>query len=132
MKIVNNYKKGNIMKILMPVNGENLESPINRSFGRTKQFLLIDSETLEFEIIENKQNMTAAQGAGIQSAQTVIKAGAEVVITTHCGPKAFRVLNEGGAKIFFSNADTVKENLEQFKANNLEQMNDANVEGHWV
>lgn len=129
---MNNNKKGNIMKILMPVNGESLESPINRSFGRTKQFLLIDSETMEFEIIENKQNMTAAQGAGIQSAQTVIKAGAEVVVTTHLGPKAFRVLNEGGVKIFFSDSDTVKENLEQFKSNSLKQMDGANVEGHWV
>jgi predicted Fe-Mo cluster-binding NifX family protein len=126
-------KKGNInMKVLMPIDGETLESPIYRSFGRTKQFILVDNESTEFEIIENKQNMTAAQGAGIQSAQTVIRAGADVVITVHCGPKAFKVLNEGGVKIYYSNAESVNENLAQFKSGSLKEMDGANVESHWV
>lgn len=120
------------MKLIIPINGENLDGQVNPSFGRTKQFMLVDSDSREFEIIPNEQNMTAAQGAGIQAAQTVIKSGAEAVITTHLGPKASRVLSEGGIKVFTAKAMPIMEALDLFSKNELEEMNGANVEGHWV
>ncbi len=120
------------MKLMIPINGENLDGQVNPSFGRTKQFMLVDSETKNFELIPNEQNMTAAQGAGIQAAQTVIKSGAEAVITTHLGPKASRVLGEGGVKVYTAKAIPITEALELLNRNELEEMNGANVEGHWV
>ena len=80
------------------MDGDNLDSTINHSFGRTKKFLVAESDTMEYELADNAQNLNAAQGAGIQSAQNVGETGAEAVITLHLGPKAFKVLSGAGGK----------------------------------
>ena len=87
--------------------------------------------TRSFEVIDNQQNLNAAQGAGIQSAETVIRSGAKALLSGHCGPKAFRVLAAAGVKVYTSDAATVAEALEQFKAGKLEEAGNADVEGHW-
>ena len=69
------------MKIVVPTNGDGLDSEMCKSFGRTKRFLVVDAESLKFDTVENTQNMQSAQGAGIQSAQSAVKAGGDIVIT---------------------------------------------------
>lgn len=120
------------MKIAIPTNGDNLESEISKSFGRAKRLLLVDLETLEFEIIDNVQNLQATQGAGIQSAQSAIKSGGDILITMHCGPKAYRVLSESGAKVYIGVAGNIRQNINEFKEGTLGIMTAGNVEGHWV
>lgn len=80
------------MKIVFTTLGENLDSPLDPSFGRTRNFLVYDLPSQAFEIVINTKNLAAAQGAGIQAAQTITKAGGNALITGHCGPKAFRAL----------------------------------------
>ena len=89
-------------------------------------------QTQAFEVISNQQNLDAAQGAGIQSAQTIVKAGAEALITGHCGPKAFRVLDAAGVKVFNTDALTVADALARYRAGQLSEAAAANVEGHWA
>jgi predicted Fe-Mo cluster-binding NifX family protein len=74
----------------------------------------------------------ASQGAGIQSAQNAVEAGADVIIVLNLGPKAFRVLNQSGIDIYIGSPSTVKENISLMKNGQLPKMTDANVEGHWV
>ena len=83
-------------------------------------------------IISNEQNLNAAQGAGIQAGQTIAKAGAQALITGHCGPKAFRVLEAARIKVFNTNAPTVAEALARYRAGELIEAKAANVEGHWA
>ena len=109
-----------------------LENPINGSFGRTKKFLIIDDKSNDIEIVDNNQNLQAAQGAGIQSAQNLVKAGAEVVITLNCGPKAFKVLSGSGVSVFIGIKASIQENLEAFFKDELKEMKEANMESHWV
>lgn len=120
------------MKIVVPTNGNALDSVICKSFGRAKHFLVVDLETSEFDVVENTQNYEASQGAGIQSAQSAIKAGADTIITVHCGPKAYKVLLESGVKIYEGAEETVIANVEEFKNGTLGIMKCANVESHWV
>jgi predicted Fe-Mo cluster-binding NifX family protein len=120
------------MKIAITALEASLASPVEPRFGRAKQFVLFDTVTEEFEIIDNLQNLNAAQGAGIQSAQNIINAGAEALISGHCGPKAFRVLAAGKVKVYVNASGTIQENLDKLQAGELEQANDADVEGHWV
>ncbi len=101
-------------------------------FGRAPKFLIYDTENNTFVLIDNKQNLAAAQGAGIQSAQCVIEAGAQALILRHCGPKAFRVLATAGVAVYLSEALTLGEALEQYKAEKLKRMQAADVEGHWA
>ncbi len=119
------------MKIAFTSSGTGLDSPLDSRFGRAPKFIVYDTETKSQQVICNEQNLNAAQGAGIQSAQNIIRAGAEAVVSGHCGPKAFRVLKEGGVKVFNCNAKTVREALELFNSGALAEAKDADVEGHW-
>jgi predicted Fe-Mo cluster-binding NifX family protein len=113
------------MKIAFTTLGESLDAPLDSRFGRTAGFLVYDSDADAFELIDNAQNLNTAQGAGIQAAETVARAG-------HCGPKAFRALSAAGIKVFNTDAATVAEALERFRAGHLVEARSADVEGHWV
>ena len=119
------------MKIAFSTSGSDLSAPLDSRFGRAPKFLVYDLDNADFEVIDNQQNLHAAQGAGIQSAETVIRSGAKALLSGHCGPKAFRVLAAAGVKVYTSEAATVAEALEQFKAGKLEEAGNADVEGHW-
>jgi len=119
------------MKIAVSTSGDGLDAPLESRFGRAPKFLVYDIERRAFELIDNAPNLNAAQGAGIQSAQTVVRAGAGAVITGHCGPRAFRVLSSAGIKIYSSGAATVEEALDLYRQGRLVCAETADVEGHW-
>ena len=120
------------MKIIFTTSGATLDAALDPSFGRARNFLLYDLECEAFDIISNQQNLNAAQGAGIQAAQTIAKAGAQALITGHCGPKAFRVLEAASIKVFNTDAPTVAEALARYRSGELTEAQSANVEGHWA
>ena len=105
---------------------------VDPRFGRARYFLLADPETGEATVHNNAQNLNAAQGAGIQAAETVSRLGAEAVITGNVGPKAFRTLHAGNIKVYLSGPCTVEEAIRRFKAGELKTADAANVEGHWI
>ena len=120
------------MKIAFSTSGNDLNAPLDKRFGRAAKFLVYDTETQAFTLVDNTQNMSAAQGAGIQAAQNVAAAGAQAVVSGHCGPKAFRMLSTANIKVYTSNAATVAEALSQFQAGALTELTAANVDGHWA
>ena len=120
-----------IMKIVFTTSGDSLNSPLDSRFGRAPKFLVYDLESETFEMVDNQQNLNAAQGAGIQSAETVARLGSKSVVTGHCGPKAFRVLLAAGIKVYTTDAPTVAAALEQYRAGQLTEAKAADVEGHW-
>jgi len=120
------------MKIAFTTSGETPDAPLDSRFGRAAKFLLYDLESETFEVIDNQQNLNAAQGAGIQSAETVARLGAKSLVTGHCGPKAFRVLLAAGIKVYTTEAPTIAAALEEYRSGKLAEANSADVEGHWV
>ena len=120
------------MKIVFTTSGDNLNAPLDSRFGRAAKFLVYDLDSETFEVVDNQQNLNAAQGAGIQLAGTVARLGAKVLVTGHCGPKAFRVLLAAGIKIFNTDSPTVAEALERYRTGRLTEAKSADVEGHWA
>ena len=120
------------MKIAFSTSGQDLSAPLDMRFGRAPRFLVYDTDTDAFTLVDNMQNLNAAQGAGIQSAQNVAESGAQALVSGHCGPKAFRVLAAAGIKIYTSNAATVSEALQLYKDGSLKESTTADVEGHWA
>ena len=119
------------MKIAFPTSGNDLMAPLDSRFGRAAKFLIFDSDNKSFEIVDNNQNFSAAQGAGIQSAQNVVNAGAKAVIANHCGPKAFKVLMAAGVCVYNCEAVTISEAIEQYDQGKLKLAEGADVVGHW-
>ncbi len=120
------------MKIAVTSMGQDLESKVDARFGRAKWFIVADTETTQFQVINNEQNLNAGQGAGIQTAENISRHGVGAVITGNCGPKAFRTLSAAGIRIYCDAEGTVAQALEKFKSGKLKQAEGANVEGHWV
>ena len=111
--------------------GKSTTSAIDPRFGRAKYFIVYDDADKTWETIDNIQNLEAAQGAGIQSAATVVNAGCGVLISGHCGPKAFAALSKAGVAIYLSSGGTVAEALEAYRNGTLERIDNPDVEGHW-
>jgi len=119
------------MKIAFTTAGNDLQAQLDSRLGRCARFLIYDLESESFTLIENGQNLQAVQGAGIQAAETVLRSGADVLISGHCGPKAFKVLRAGGVAIYNAPSGTLASLLEQFRAGQLTEASSADVEGHW-
>ncbi len=120
------------MKIAIPVSEKKSNGEIDRRFGRAPFFAIFDAETREFAYVENTQNLNSAQGAGIQSAENIVKAGAEVLLTSSCGPKAFKVLAASDVKVITGVFGNVDDAIKKFEAGEYKAADGADVEGHWV
>ncbi len=120
------------MKIAISAQGNSMDSMVDSRFGRARFFVVRDTETDGFEVVDNQQNLQAMQGAGIQAAQNVVNSGAEVVITGNCGPKAFTTLQSAGIKIVIRAEGKVSDVFAKFKRGECQYAEDANVEGHWM
>jgi predicted Fe-Mo cluster-binding NifX family protein len=120
------------MKIAITSTGRDLTSNTDPRFGRASHFILVDPDTMAYEIVENSQNLNLPQGAGIQAAKTIIANHADVLVTGHCGPKAFKVLQAAGIKIMIGAKGRVLDVVNQYKNNELEPAQTSDVEGHWV
>ena len=76
------------MKIAVTSTGPTLDDSVEARFGRCAYFLVVDTDTMQCEPIENP-NIALGGGAGIQSAQLMSEKGVTTVLTGHCGPNAF-------------------------------------------
>ena len=119
------------MKIAVTSTGTDLDAQVDPRFGRAAYILIVDSETFDFEVLDNKENVNALKGAGIQAARMVSNKQAEVLLTGFCGPNAFKVMN--AAKIgVANNADgSVRDAVKAYLDGELPLSDKANVEGQW-
>jgi len=108
-----------------------LDGMVDERFGRAKKIVVVDDGTNGQETVDNVTNMNAAQGAGIQTAQNVIQAGAKTVISGHLGPNAFRVLSTAGVDVYTASGMTVRDALQAYRNGKLPKLTGADVEGHW-
>ena len=119
------------MKVVVTSQGEEMSSEVDPRFGRSKKFIVVDTESGEHRVVDNAQNLNAAQGAGVQAAQTVAGLQVDAVLTGNCGPKAFNVLNAAGIKLFLGVEGTVQAAVKKLEAGEYKQADSNNVEGHW-
>jgi predicted Fe-Mo cluster-binding NifX family protein len=54
------------------------------------------------------------------------------VLTDNVGPKAYRVLQAAGIRVYRCEQGTVAEAVARFRAGALEERSDATVEGHTI
>ena len=118
------------MKIAVSSVGKTLDSQVDQRFGRCPYFLIIDSETLEFEVVTNAA-AGAMGGAGIQAANSIVGEGVKAVITGNVGPNAFQTLSAAGKVIITGASGTVKEVIGQFNRGELHETKTSTVPGHF-
>jgi predicted Fe-Mo cluster-binding NifX family protein len=102
-------------KIAVSSDGPGLDDKVDPRFGRAGGFVVVNVETKETEYIDNGSSQVMSHGAGIQAAELVARAGADVLLSGYVGPKAFQALSGAGITIG-QNCDnlTVREAVDKF------------------
>ncbi len=112
------------MKLIITSQGTDPADQVDPRFGRAKYFILFDTDSEKFKVLDNTDQVEAAQGAGVQAAQNVVNSGAEILLTGHCGPKAFKVLSTAGVKIYSGVEGTVREAAQAWGRDELKLLGD--------
>ncbi|MFP4655737.1 MAG: NifB/NifX family molybdenum-iron cluster-binding protein [Methanohalobium sp.] len=117
------------MIIGVTATGNNLNDSMDPKFGRSQYFVIVDSETMEFDSFENP-GVSASGGAGIQAAQAIADRNVDVLITGNVGPKAFSVLSKANIKVVTGASGTVKQAIDDFKSGLLDETDNPTVKAH--
>ncbi len=119
------------MKIAVTALEDKLDSVIDPRFGRAAYILIVDTETLEFKVLDNTENKNSFKGAGIQAAAMISDNDAEVLLTGFCGPSAFKTLEVDGVKIVNDQSGRVIDVVQKFKQGNIRYAGSANKISYW-
>ncbi len=117
------------MRVAVTAIAPQLDAQVDPRFGRCPFFLIVETDNLSFEALENL-SQSLGQGAGIQSARLMAERGVKYVLTGNCGPNAHQALSAAGIGVVVGCAGTVRQVVEQFKAGQLKPATTANVPGH--
>lgn len=116
-------------KIAVTSEGPSLDDPVDSRFGRAAGFVIVDIETMRTDYIDNGSSQVMAQGAGIQAAELVARAGVSVLLTGFVGPKAFKALNAVGIKVGQDLENmTVRQAIEKYKRGEVAMADGPNRE----
>ena len=116
------------MKTAVTATGPSLDGPVDPRFGRCTYFLIVETDNLAFEAVENP-NLTLGGGAGIQSAQLMNEKGVRFVLTGNCGPNARQTFAAAGIEVIVGCSGRVRDVVEQFKVGRLSAADEPSVDG---
>lgn len=120
------------MNIVIPTNGDTLDFSVDTRLGHARKLILFDTDTSEYQVLDNTRNVEAVKGSGIRTAENVSKLGVECVITRHCGSLAFSMLQAAGIEVVLCpEGTTVAEAIEMFRKGKLHPAKEADIDSYW-
>ncbi|RLB24073.1 MAG: dinitrogenase iron-molybdenum cofactor biosynthesis protein [Deltaproteobacteria bacterium] len=119
------------MKMAVTTSGTSPKSKVDPRLGRAPYILLVDTDTMDFELIDNRENAESLKGAGIQAASSVSKKRPEVLLTGHCGPNAFKALKAAGVRVVNGAEGPVDKAIKDYLNGKLVESEEPNVDGRW-
>ncbi|PHO09561.1 dinitrogenase iron-molybdenum cofactor biosynthesis protein [Malaciobacter canalis] len=113
------------MKIVFTAINKSEDSLIDSRFGRAKVLVLFDEQTNTKEYISNDESEHMDQGAGLQTAQKVLKLSPDVIVLgSAIGYKTLDVIKQTDIKVYIGATDmTIDEAYKAFKNNKLKLQN---------
>ena len=116
------------MKVCVTATGNDTASLVDPRFGRAASLLLVDTDTGDVRQLAGATR--ASHGAGVQAAQTVVRARAGALLTGRIGPRAYEVLSASGVPVYLTPSTTVARAVADFVAGRLEAISGATNEPH--
>jgi predicted Fe-Mo cluster-binding NifX family protein len=99
------------MRIAISSKGPDLGANVDPKFGRCAYFVLVDTDSMEFEPVENTAAYVSV-GAGVPAARLVMSHGAEAVMTGEIGPAAWEVLSDAHIRVFVRAHGSLREAIQ--------------------
>ena len=101
------------MKIGVISEGDSLESYVAEDFGHAPFFLIVDMDTLDYQVVVNEH--ADSMGAGMKVADAIVGLGVGAVITGGIGSHGLDILTKAGIHVAYDEEGTVEECVRDFK-----------------
>lgn len=101
------------MKFGVISEGEGLDSLVAEDFGHAPCFLIVDSDTLDYTVVDNE--CANGEGAGYKVAKAIVGLGVDVVIVGGIGTHGLKILQDAGIRVFYDMDDTVENCIKEVK-----------------
>jgi predicted Fe-Mo cluster-binding NifX family protein len=111
------------MKIAITADEPKFETQLEPRFGRCVYFVIVDSETHDWESLNNPA-AEAMGGAGPQAAQFLSDQGVSTVISGDFGPKAFTALQAADIHMFRSEVNKIESIYKKFQNRELDKVSE--------
>ena len=112
------------MKVCVPTNGNRgIDEEVGQHFGMAPTYTVVDTNTNEVTIIDNTSNHMGGSG---HPPELIKNAGADIVLVGGLGGRAIMMFNELGIKVYIGAKGTVKDTIQLWKDEKLEEVSDPN------
>ncbi|MCL2032033.1 MAG: NifB/NifX family molybdenum-iron cluster-binding protein [Methanomassiliicoccaceae archaeon] len=101
------------MKVVVIAEGDTLDSYVAEDFGHAPFFLVVDSDTLDYHVIENEY--AKLEGAGMKVANAIAGLGVDAVITGGIGSHGLDILGKAGIHVAYDEEGAVEECVADLK-----------------
>jgi len=101
------------MKIGVIAEGDSLDSFVADDFGHAPFFLIVDPDTMDYQVVKNEY--ANSEGAGMKVADAIVGLGVDAVITGGIGHHGLQILNKAGIHVAYDEDGTVEECVANFK-----------------
>jgi len=114
-------------RIVIPViENSGLESRLSEHFGRAPYFMVVEIDSKgEIVNIEAIPNTSEHFGGFGRPPDKILQLRPTVLITYEMGPRALSIFQQARVAVLRANASTVREVIEAFKRNELEELTEG-------
>jgi predicted Fe-Mo cluster-binding NifX family protein len=109
------------MRIAVSSTGDSLESEASSLFGRCPYYLLVETDSMDFEAVPNPA-VNASGGAGVKASQFIVEKNIAAVLTGRVGPNAMKVFRQSGTLLYETQGGTVAEEVQKYLGGELNQL----------
>jgi len=103
------------MRIAVSTRQPSPDALVEPHFGHAPWFMVYDPEREAWEAFQNDPGPPGAKGAGMRTAERILGAGVEAVITGRLGPHPLEKLREAGIRVCRANGITAAAAVEEFR-----------------
>ncbi|MDR3075594.1 MAG: NifB/NifX family molybdenum-iron cluster-binding protein [Candidatus Methanoplasma sp.] len=101
------------MKVGVIAEGDTLESYVAEDFGHAPYFMIVDVDTMDYQVVVNEY--ADCEGAGMKVADAIVGLGVDAVITGGIGSHGLDILAKAGIHVAYDEEGTVEECVKDFK-----------------
>jgi len=118
-------------RIVIPAeDGNGLNARLSEHFGRAPYFIIVELEDGNISNVQAVPNESEHFGGFGRPPDRILQFRPNAVITYGMGPRALSIFQEAGIAVLKANADTVKDVVEAYRQDKLEELTEGCRHAH--